>query len=91
MGEIIQLDCDLCPSKGSSDYDLLCSEAGFGLYGQVVVMGGYAYEVIFLVTRHFLQDIDECAAMGDELCSDGQCVNTMGSYRCICDRGFKVV
>ena len=33
------------------------------------------------------EDIDECASMPD-LCSHGLCINTMGSYRCSCDRGF---
>ena len=34
------------------------------------------------------QDIDECKTLPG-LCENGQCVNTLGSYRCICDRGFK--
>ena len=34
------------------------------------------------------RDIDECKTMPD-LCKNGMCINTMGSYRCICDRGYK--
>ena len=34
------------------------------------------------------QDIDECKTLPG-LCANGQCVNTMGSYRCICNRGFR--
>jgi len=33
-------------------------------------------------------DIDECKTLPD-LCRNGQCVNTMGSYRCLCNKGFK--
>ncbi|XP_018618781.2 fibrillin-1-like [Scleropages formosus] len=33
------------------------------------------------------QDIDECRVMGN-LCRNGQCVNTLGSYKCICKLGY---
>ena len=33
-------------------------------------------------------DIDECQTLSN-LCENGQCINTFGSYRCICNRGFK--
>ena len=32
-------------------------------------------------------DLDECRIMSG-LCRHGRCINTMGSYRCICDSGF---
>lgn len=28
--------------------------------------------------------------MMPDICLNGRCINTMGSYRCICNRGFKV-
>ncbi|XP_065299649.1 fibrillin-2-like isoform X2 [Dermacentor albipictus] len=34
------------------------------------------------------KDINECVLM-PELCKNGRCVNTLGSYRCICNRGYK--
>ena len=34
------------------------------------------------------QDIDECSSMPD-LCQNGLCINTLGSYRCVCDRGYQ--
>lgn len=37
----------------------------------------------------FLLDIDECNENG-KLCINGQCENTIGSYRCICRQGFQL-
>lgn len=35
----------------------------------------------------FCPDIDECRVMGN-LCKNGQCINTLGSYNCICKPGY---
>lgn len=34
------------------------------------------------------KDIDECSSM-PTACENGRCLNTMGSYRCVCDKGYK--
>ncbi|XP_059151338.1 fibrillin-1-like isoform X1 [Physella acuta] len=34
------------------------------------------------------KDIDECSSMPGA-CKNGRCLNTMGSYRCVCDKGYK--
>jgi len=34
-------------------------------------------------------DIDECRLMAGA-CIHGRCINTMGSYRCLCDAGYQV-
>lgn len=34
----------------------------------------------------FLTDINECQLQG--VCPNGECLNTMGSYRCTCKIGF---
>ena len=62
-----EYDCEICPSRGTLDFDDLCLESGFGSEGE---------------------DIDECKILPG-LCANGQCINTMGSYRCICNRGFR--
>ncbi|XP_049339341.1 fibrillin-1 isoform X2 [Astyanax mexicanus] len=33
------------------------------------------------------QDINECKVMGN-LCKNGRCVNTEGSYKCVCNSGY---
>lgn len=33
-------------------------------------------------------DIDECSSM-PSACENGRCLNTMGSYRCVCNKGYK--
>ena len=33
-------------------------------------------------------DIDECRLYSD-LCENGQCTNTVGSYRCVCNHGYR--
>ena len=35
----------------------------------------------------FFSDIDECRVMGN-LCRNGQCINTLGSYNCNCKPGY---
>lgn len=36
-----------------------------------------------------LEDFDECELMGHMMCKNGRCINTMGSFRCECDHGFR--
>lgn len=36
----------------------------------------------------FLVDVDECRSMPGA-CEHGRCMNTMGSYRCICNPGYE--
>ena len=33
------------------------------------------------------KDVDEC--MNLDVCNDGKCNNTIGSFECLCDKGFR--
>ncbi|XP_048825237.1 fibrillin-1-like isoform X1 [Brienomyrus brachyistius] len=57
----------------------LCPLPGTAQYKKMCPLGpGYTTD---------RRDIDECHVMGN-LCRNGQCVNTQGSYRCICNPGY---
>lgn len=43
--------------------------------------------IIFLSVR--LSDIDECLQNG-RICNNGRCINTDGSFHCVCNAGFQV-
>lgn len=38
----------------------------------------------------FLADVDECATGNGNLCRNGQCINTVGSFQCQCNEGYEV-
>ena len=41
-----------------------------------------------VVSFFFDTDINECDQAG--LCLNGRCINTEGSFKCICNRGFEI-
>lgn len=43
---------------------------------------------LVIVFELYISDIDECR-LHSNLCENGRCMNTMGSYRCVCNNGFK--
>ncbi|KAL4228223.1 Fibrillin-1 [Mactra antiquata] len=58
----------------------ICPRQGTSAYRQLCPMGsGYDPDG---------NDINECEKYSN-LCVNGRCLNTMGSYRCVCDRGYK--
>lgn len=40
------------------------------------------------IVKICFSDIDECRTIPD-LCKNGLCINTLGSYRCVCNKGYK--
>ena len=45
--------------------------------------------VIYIADRYgLILDIDECLAMTDDCSEYAECVNTEGSFECVCKPGF---
>ena len=44
------------------------------------------FNIIIIIS--FLSDVDECSKGG--FCTGGSCINTDGSYRCVCPEGRSV-
>ncbi|XP_053611318.1 fibrillin-2-like isoform X2 [Plodia interpunctella] len=92
-------ECEICPAPGTTERMELCTAknldldhggegggagmGGGGIGGGGVIAGGGTGGGM-----GGFNDIDECAAMPD-LCAPGRCVNTIGSFRCVCSRGYK--
>nr|XP_024214767.1 fibrillin-2 [Halyomorpha halys] len=74
LGKAWGLSCELCPEQDSKEYKDLCP-GGTGYSPNVVTVG--------------LEDINECVEH-DNLCKNGHCTNTFGSYMCSCSDGFRL-
>lgn len=37
----------------------------------------------------YLADIDECSALQGQVCRNGQCINGLGSFQCLCLEGYE--
>ncbi|XP_078142364.1 fibrillin-2 [Centroberyx gerrardi] len=69
-------ECEACPDPGTNEYDALCPRGpGFANRGDV------------LTGRPLYKDVNECKVF-PSMCTYGKCRNTIGSFRCRCDRGF---
>lgn len=55
-----------------------CPRRGTPEYNEICMEAGFSIDGL---------DIDECQM--PNLCRNGKCINTMGSYRCICDKGYQ--
>uniref|UniRef100_A0A4W3INU5 Fibrillin-1-like n=1 Tax=Callorhinchus milii TaxID=7868 RepID=A0A4W3INU5_CALMI len=68
-------DCDKCPEEGSEELLALCPRGrGFSRKGEID-------------GKPFYKDINECRTIPD-ICHNGRCRNTIGSFRCRCHSGF---
>lgn len=41
------------------------------------------------LTFHVHTDIDECSALQGQVCRNGQCINELGSFQCLCHEGYE--
>ncbi len=85
-------NCELCPLPGTTHYKKMCPLGpGYTTDGQ-----GNTPALVFVLMRvcgsvddrcALSADIDECKVMGN-LCKNGQCLNTLGSFSCVCKPGY---
>ena len=59
-----------------------------GYYGNGTTTGSGPSLVIDPLTGKPIE-IDECELMGHMMCKNGRCINTMGSFKCECNPGFR--
>lgn len=40
------------------------------------------------MTQNYFSDVDECSGNDDPCDDNAECVNTISSFRCVCDSGY---
>ncbi|XP_012597491.2 latent-transforming growth factor beta-binding protein 2 [Microcebus murinus] len=70
--------CDLCPSEDSVEFSEICPSGK----GYIPVEGAWTFG------QTMYTDADECVMFGPGLCPNGQCLNTVPGYVCLCDPGY---
>uniref|UniRef100_A0A8C3GPN9 Fibrillin 3 n=1 Tax=Cairina moschata TaxID=8855 RepID=A0A8C3GPN9_CAIMO len=73
IGKAWNKPCEPCPTPASSEYQILCGNQAPG----------------FIIDIHTGKpiDIDECSEI-PAICTNGVCINQIGSFRCECPIGF---
>ncbi|XP_075388541.1 latent-transforming growth factor beta-binding protein 2 isoform X2 [Tenrec ecaudatus] len=71
--------CEPCPSEDSVGFSEICPSGK----GYIPVEGAW----MFGQTTY--TDADECMMFGPDLCQHGRCLNTVPSYLCLCDTGYR--
>ncbi|XP_072481778.1 latent-transforming growth factor beta-binding protein 2 isoform X3 [Notamacropus eugenii] len=71
--------CDPCPLPGTVEFSEICPSGK----GYIPVEGTW----MFGQTTY--TDADECTMFGSELCHNGQCINTVPGYICLCNPGYR--
>ncbi|XP_051869024.1 latent-transforming growth factor beta-binding protein 2-like [Pristis pectinata] len=68
-----------CPLANAEEYNEICPDGKGFIPFQI---GSFSFG-----SQNY-GDADECAMFGSEVCTNGHCVNTVGSYSCYCGAGF---
>ncbi|XP_050520393.1 fibrillin-2-like isoform X2 [Daktulosphaira vitifoliae] len=77
---VTKADCCCSMAAAWGPQCQLCPSPSSELFRKLCLESGYTIDG---------QDINECEILPD-LCRNGKCVNTLGSYRCICNKAYKV-
>lgn len=51
-------------------------------------MTKYGSKICSVFACYLLLDIDECSAAYGQLCRNGHCINSIGSFQCLCEDGY---
>ncbi|XP_062900141.1 latent-transforming growth factor beta-binding protein 2-like isoform X1 [Mobula hypostoma] len=68
-----------CPLTNTEEYNEICPDGKGFIPFQI---GSFSFG-----SQNY-GDADECSMFGSEVCKNGHCINTVGSYSCYCGTGF---
>ncbi|XP_051833562.1 latent-transforming growth factor beta-binding protein 2 [Antechinus flavipes] len=71
--------CDPCPFPGTVEFSEICPSG----------KGYIPVEDTWMFGQTTYTDADECLMFGSELCHNGQCLNTVPGYICLCNPGYR--
>ncbi|XP_078593157.1 uncharacterized protein LOC144871519 isoform X1 [Branchiostoma floridae x Branchiostoma japonicum] len=87
IGESWGPQCERCPDPNSQNFKWLCP-GGLGFQRRTAYIGGGGRTDEQTRTDQVV-DFDECSTMVN-ICQYGRCFNTIGSYYCLCNPGYRL-
>ncbi|XP_066279380.1 latent-transforming growth factor beta-binding protein 1-like isoform X1 [Branchiostoma lanceolatum] len=85
IGESWGARCERCPDPNSQNFKWLCP-GGLGFQRRTRYVGGRTDEQ---TRTDQVVDFDECSTIVN-ICQHGRCFNTIGSYYCLCNPGYRL-
>nr|CAI5820598.1 unnamed protein product [Callosobruchus analis] len=89
MGQAWGQPCEPCPLAGTSRYTIACyyyHSSPLSPHDYIGLCGARPGQIVNPITNETVE-IDECELM-PSMCKHGQCVNTPGSFECMCRSGY---